>query len=178
MEWGALSRAFPADVGKVVITTVTNSPFGAVLIEDSVFIESVKEGLGVEAAGDVISAVTAIIVPKAANLVNKAMGAVYIAHSCNPNLFPDVMEALTSNAVVCGGYRKAILVVQRDTKGAFPVDKKKYVEVVAEVTWRCHQLPLMPPVPAQSLGRTLPSNSNSGMPTSVLFLHKYSPSKA
>jgi len=117
MKWGAHSRAFHADVGNIIMTMVASFLIGPVLIQDingdSVTIESVKEGLGAEAAGlragGVIHAVTAITVPKAANLVNEVMGAVYIADSRNPNLFPEAMEALMSNAVPNGGYGKAVL---------------------------------------------------------------------
>lgn len=126
MEWGAVSQKFNASPGTVVMTAVASLPLGATLAErgggSRIVVEEIKPGMGAEAAGmrvgDVLTAVTAIKIPKAANLVKEPIGAVYLCDERNPNLFNEVMDALVSNSEANGGYGKTILVFERDAKGA------------------------------------------------------------
>ena len=133
LEWGAHQQGFTAREGNVMMTTVASFPLGAVLVENvktnEVYVESVVAGKGAEVAGmragDILTAVTAVAVPKAANLVKEPVGAVYVLNPSNPRLFPEVMDALTSNAEGNGGYGKAILVFERSAQSALDEEKSE-----------------------------------------------------
>lgn len=121
-DWGQVTHTFDVPPGNVLLLTVANFPLGSVIEEsedgDDVVFTEVNEGEGAQLAGvqvgDRLRAVTTLTIPKQANLVKDAMGALYICDPKNPYLFPQCLEALVANAVPNGGSGKAILVVERD----------------------------------------------------------------
>ena len=122
IEWGEYAQAFEPTEGKVMFTSVVRLPLGAIIEEDStegdnIVFESITEGKGADLAGiqvgDTLRAITAL-----ADLKGKKQGAVYVLDSRNPRLFPETMNAITSNAVANGGSGKAILVFERDASKA------------------------------------------------------------
>jgi hypothetical protein len=122
-DWGNVLHTFEGvPMGKVLLLTVANFPLGSVIEEDeegeNIVFNEVPEGSGAREAGiqkgDTLRALTTLTLPKSANLVKEAIGALYILDSDNPNLFPQTLEALVANAAPNGGSGKAILVVERN----------------------------------------------------------------
>lgn len=121
-DWGNVAHTFDVAPGKVLLLTVAKFPLGSVIEEDeteeNILFTEVPEGSGADAAGikqgDVLRALTTLTLPKQANLVKEAIGALYVLDSMNPNLFGQTLEALVANASPNGGSGKAILVVERN----------------------------------------------------------------
>ena len=123
-EWGEVVEVFPQRPGTLLFTSVVSFPLGCVVEEvdggDALAFSEVAEGLGGAAAGirpgDRLRAVTALVVPRAANLVKEPVGALFTANPLNPRLFDQAMEALQSNSPANGGTGKAIIVFERDVR--------------------------------------------------------------
>ena len=123
-EWGEVVEVFPQRPGTLLFTGVVSFPLGCVVEEvdggDALAFTEVTAGMGGDLAGirpgDRLRAVTALVVPRSANLVKEPVGALFTANPLNPRLFDQAMEALLSNSPANGGTGKAIVVFERDAR--------------------------------------------------------------